>query len=87
MKAGDLVVMPFAYSDGTCAFCREGLPTSCIHGGFFGTGEMDGPRQRRLLLNQLLQWCWRTGMIRQCVLQLRNWLPKVTKPRCSLRPI
>src|SRR5690348_4970959 len=25
LKKGDLVVMPFAYSDGTCAFCHEGL--------------------------------------------------------------
>src|SRR3989475_9596079 len=36
VKVGDLVIMPFAYSDGTCVFCREGLQTSCIHGGFFG---------------------------------------------------
>ena len=35
LKQGDLVVMPFAFSDGTCAFCREGLHTSCMHGGFF----------------------------------------------------
>src|SRR5215207_5773663 len=35
VKAGDLVVMPFAFSDGTCAFCNEGLPTACVHGGFF----------------------------------------------------
>src|SRR5438270_11407641 len=42
MKVGDLVVMPFAYSDGTCVFCHEGLHTSCIHGGFFGTGDVDG---------------------------------------------
>jgi threonine dehydrogenase-like Zn-dependent dehydrogenase len=34
-KPGDLVVMPFAFSDGTCAFCREGLHTACVHGGFF----------------------------------------------------
>src|SRR2546427_2558858 len=38
LKVGDVVVMPFAYSDGTCAFCHEGLHTSCIHGGVFGTG-------------------------------------------------
>src|SRR5436305_14193818 len=38
VKAGDLVVMPFAYSDGTCTFCHEGLHTSCEHGGFFGGG-------------------------------------------------
>ena len=42
MKVGDLVVMPFAYSDGVCEFCREGLNTSCIHGGFFGNEEVPG---------------------------------------------
>ncbi len=42
VKRGDVVVMPFAYSDGTCVFCREGLPTSCVHGGFFGNGGPDG---------------------------------------------
>ncbi|MEA2300308.1 MAG: hypothetical protein QOE44_843, partial [Solirubrobacteraceae bacterium] len=35
IKPGDVVVMPFAFSDGTCAFCREGLHTACVHGGFF----------------------------------------------------
>ena len=35
IKPGELVVMPFAFSDGTCAFCREGLQTACVHGGFF----------------------------------------------------
>src|SRR6266571_1526839 len=42
LKAGDVVVMPFAYSDGTCVFCHEGLHTSCIHGGFFGTVDVAG---------------------------------------------
>src|SRR5881409_688428 len=42
MKVGDVVVMPFAYSDGTCVFCHEGLHTSCIGGGFFGTVEIPG---------------------------------------------
>jgi threonine dehydrogenase-like Zn-dependent dehydrogenase len=41
VKRGDLVVVPFAWSDGTCVFCREGLQTSCLHGGFWG-GELDG---------------------------------------------
>lgn len=36
VKNGDFVVMPFAYSDGSCPFCHEGLQTSCVHGGFFG---------------------------------------------------
>jgi len=38
---GDVVVAPFAWSDGTCVFCREGLHTSCLHGGWWG-GELDG---------------------------------------------
>jgi threonine dehydrogenase-like Zn-dependent dehydrogenase len=41
VKKGDLVVAPFAWSDGTCVFCREGLQTSCLHGGWWG-GELDG---------------------------------------------
>src|SRR5437764_1456480 len=48
MKAGDVVVMPFAYSDGTCAFCHEGLHTSCVHGGFFGTVELPGAQAEAL---------------------------------------
>jgi threonine dehydrogenase-like Zn-dependent dehydrogenase len=42
LKHGDLVVMPFAWSDGSCEFCREGLQTSCVHGGFFGNAEVAG---------------------------------------------
>jgi threonine dehydrogenase-like Zn-dependent dehydrogenase len=41
VKRGALVVAPFAWSDGTCEFCRQGLQTSCVHGGFWG-GELDG---------------------------------------------
>jgi len=40
VKVGDVVIIPSAYSDGTCTFCREGLHTSCIHGGFFGTADV-----------------------------------------------
>ena len=42
IKPGDLVVVPFAWSDGTCVFCREGLQTSCLHGGWWGGTEQDG---------------------------------------------
>src|SRR5918992_1617346 len=42
VKAGDVVVMPIAYSDGTCEFCREGLPTACVHVGFFGNPGEEG---------------------------------------------
>jgi threonine dehydrogenase-like Zn-dependent dehydrogenase len=41
VKRGDLVVVPFAWSDGTCEFCRQGLQTSCLHGGWWG-GDLDG---------------------------------------------
>ena len=42
LKIGDVVVMPFAYSDGSCVFCHEGLHTSCLHGGFFGNADVGG---------------------------------------------
>ena len=42
VKAGDLVVAPFLWSDGTCVFCREGLHTSCLHGGRYGGDGVDG---------------------------------------------
>ena len=48
VKVGDVVVMPFAYSDGTCDFCRDGLHTSCLHGGFFGSGDVDGAQAEAL---------------------------------------
>ncbi|MGN6312608.1 MAG: zinc-dependent alcohol dehydrogenase family protein [Rhodanobacteraceae bacterium] len=49
VKAGDVVVMPFAYSDGSCVFCHEGLQTACVHGGFFGTGGEVGGAQSEAL--------------------------------------
>lgn len=39
---GDVALAPFAYSDGTCVFCHEGLQTSCLHGGFWGRDGVDG---------------------------------------------
>src|SRR5216110_3169114 len=42
VRKGDLVVAPFAWSDGTCEFCRQGLQTSCLHGGFWGGTKLDG---------------------------------------------
>jgi threonine dehydrogenase-like Zn-dependent dehydrogenase len=53
LNPGDVVVMPFAYSDGTCELCREGVPTSCVHGGFFGVGaEADGAQAEALRVPQ-----------------------------------
>jgi len=48
IKVGDLVIMPFAYADGSCLFCDEGLPTSCLHGGFFGSPEIGGAQAEAL---------------------------------------
>jgi threonine dehydrogenase-like Zn-dependent dehydrogenase len=42
IKAGDLVISPFKWCDGTCVFCREGLHSECLHGGRYGFGDVDG---------------------------------------------
>jgi threonine dehydrogenase-like Zn-dependent dehydrogenase len=42
LTAGDLVVAPFVWADNTCDFCREGLQTSCRHGGGWGGPGVDG---------------------------------------------
>jgi hypothetical protein len=42
LQRGDVVLAPFVWSDNTCDFCREGLQTSCRHGGFWATGEIGG---------------------------------------------
>ncbi len=35
LRKGDLVIAPFAFSDGTCPNCRHGITTACANGGFF----------------------------------------------------
>jgi threonine dehydrogenase-like Zn-dependent dehydrogenase len=52
MKRGDVVIMPFAFSDGSCIFCNQGLQTSCIHGGFFGINGSDGAQAEALRVPQ-----------------------------------
>lgn len=42
LKKGDFVIAPFAWSDGTCDFCLEGLQTSCRHGGFWASNGVGG---------------------------------------------
>jgi threonine dehydrogenase-like Zn-dependent dehydrogenase len=49
IRRGQVVIMPFAASDGTCMFCDEGLPTACVHVGFFGNGGgMEGAQAEAL---------------------------------------
>jgi threonine dehydrogenase-like Zn-dependent dehydrogenase len=52
VEVGDVVVMPFAFSDGTCIFCDEGLQTECIHGGFFGNPEVPGAQSEAVRIPQ-----------------------------------
>jgi threonine dehydrogenase-like Zn-dependent dehydrogenase len=52
IKRGDLVIMPFAFSDGTCEFCHESLQTSCVHGGFFGSMETAGAQAEAVRIPQ-----------------------------------
>ncbi|MGV8883258.1 MAG: zinc-dependent alcohol dehydrogenase family protein [Rhodoglobus sp.] len=42
VSQGDFVIAPFVWSDGTCDFCRDGLQTSCRHGGFWGSAGVGG---------------------------------------------
>jgi threonine dehydrogenase-like Zn-dependent dehydrogenase len=49
IKRGQVVIMPFVNSDGTCLFCEDGLPAACVHRGFFGNGgELDGAQAEAL---------------------------------------
>ncbi len=52
IRVGDLVAMPFAYSDGTCVHCHEGIHTSCIYGGFFGSPETGGAQAEAIRIPQ-----------------------------------
>jgi threonine dehydrogenase-like Zn-dependent dehydrogenase len=52
VKKGDFVIMPFAFSDGTCEFCEDGLHTSCVHGGFFGNPQIAGAQAEAVRIPQ-----------------------------------
>jgi len=42
VRKGDFVISPFAISDNTCAFCRDGFQTACVNVHFFGAGDVGG---------------------------------------------
>jgi threonine dehydrogenase-like Zn-dependent dehydrogenase len=42
LSKGDFVIAPFAVSCGECEFCRAGLQTSCVKGGFWAAGGIGG---------------------------------------------
>ena len=47
VRPGDLVVAPFIYSDMSCPHCLNGSTISCVAGGNFGDGQVDGGQGRR----------------------------------------
>jgi alcohol dehydrogenase len=48
VKPGDRVLVPFAISCGECEFCRKGLYTSCIKGGFWGPHGKEGAQAEKM---------------------------------------
>jgi threonine dehydrogenase-like Zn-dependent dehydrogenase len=42
VAVGDFVIAPFYVCDGTCANCRNGVSTSCLHGGWWGGADTEG---------------------------------------------
>lgn len=42
VRPGDFVIAPFYVCDGTCANCRNGVSTSCLHGGWWGADDSVG---------------------------------------------
>ncbi|MBG0857042.1 zinc-dependent alcohol dehydrogenase family protein [Streptomyces spinoverrucosus] len=52
LRRGDVVIAPFVWSDNTCEFCREGLHTSCLHGGMWAMNGIDGGQGEALRVPQ-----------------------------------
>lgn len=42
LRPGAWVIAPFRFSDGTCVYCRMGMESSCLHGGFWSREEVTG---------------------------------------------
>lgn len=42
IRVGDFVIAPFYWCDMTCINCRNGVSTSCLHGGWWGAPDRNG---------------------------------------------
>jgi threonine dehydrogenase-like Zn-dependent dehydrogenase len=42
VHVGDFVIAPFYNCDNSCVNCRNGVSTSCLHGGWWGADDRDG---------------------------------------------
>jgi len=52
VRPGDRVFAPFSISCGECEFCRKGLHTSCLSGGFWGPHGEAGAQAEKLRVPQ-----------------------------------
>ena len=43
IRVGDFVIAPFYVCDNTCINCRNGVSTSCLHGGWWGGDDRLAP--------------------------------------------
>ena len=75
---GDFVIMPFAFSDGTCEFCHEGLQTACIHGGFFGNEEVPGAQAEAVRIPQADGTLFVLPTFKEIFADFNSELPKIT---------
>ena len=42
VSVGDFVIAPFYYCDNTCINCANGVSTSCVNGGWWGSNDRNG---------------------------------------------
>lgn len=42
VRVGDFVIAPFYFCDNTCINCRNGVSTSCLNGGWWGSDDRHG---------------------------------------------
>ena len=42
VAVGDFVIAPFYHCDFNCVNCHNGVSTSCLHGGWWGSDDRDG---------------------------------------------
>ncbi len=42
VRIGDFVIAPFYYCDNSCINCRNGVSTSCLNGGWWGSDDRSG---------------------------------------------
>lgn len=80
VRAGDLVISPFTWSDGTCEYCIAGLQTSCVDGGVYAEPGHDGAQGEALRVPHA------DGTLVVVPLALRDADPGLLLPLCDVLP-